>query len=137
MGRPRSVCQCYVRVNVSAPYRTLTTAFSSFRFLTKAISANSCAIFSVAEGLAAARAARFIDSIFFGDFNHELTVSAISFGSLLYFPKPESSTNGMFPSSCPGLLRETKTCYKKEKTLVNTNFNFQKWAWAFCKMTYK
>jgi hypothetical protein len=72
-------------------------------FFAKAISARSLAISSVAEGLAAANAAAFIDSILSGEFNQEQTVSAMTLGSPEYFPNPEFSTKGTFPSSWPGL----------------------------------
>jgi hypothetical protein len=58
---------------------------------------------SVACGLAAARAAVRIDLSLSGEDSHDATVSAMTAGSPLYEPNPASSTNGMFPSSWPGL----------------------------------
>jgi len=57
----------------------------------------------VAPGLAASKAAFRMDCSFSGDPSHKPTVSAITDGSPLYLPKPDSSTKGMFPSSWPGL----------------------------------
>jgi hypothetical protein len=81
----------------------LSSVRDGFNSAANAMSARSLAMSSVAEGRAAASAASFIDCMVSGDPNQELTVSAITPGLLLYFPKPESSTKGTFPSSCPGL----------------------------------
>jgi hypothetical protein len=77
-----------------------------FSLVEKAMSARSRAMSNVADGRAAFNAASFMDSIVLGDDNHELTVSAMTSGLPLYFPNPEFSTYGTFPSSWPGLRRK-------------------------------
>jgi hypothetical protein len=61
-------------------------------FVANTISARSFAMSRVAVGLAAASAARFISAIFSDEASHELTVSAMTLGSPLYFPNPAFST---------------------------------------------
>lgn len=91
-----------VALTANLACRQATLNHSRF-FVAKTISARSFAISRVAVGLAAMSAARFISAIFSGDASHELTVSAITVGSPLNFPNPESSTYGTLPSSWPGL----------------------------------
>lgn len=108
-----------------------TNTFSLVNFFAKAISARSLAMSSVAEGRAAFRAAAFMESIFSGEANHELTVSAISDGLPEYLPKPEFSTNGTLPSSWPGLE------IQDHNSMRHKNFPFGHSEQAFKIVTYK